>query len=150
MLLVLLFFTEGDSPMDAEQFNKYQEFTENTIRELSSQVTILEKKLDMFTNLLEISKYINQYIKDPNLFPLINDMLIGVFGAKYSNIYIKLKDDSYEAAAQNVSSLMLEEEKSLIIQHQEEEFIINSETSICESPNGEENIHSCLCTCKGR
>jgi GAF domain-containing protein len=105
---------------------------------------MLEKKLDMFTNLLEISKYINQYIKDPNLFPLINDMLIGVFGAKYSNIYIKLKDDSYEAAAQNVSPAMLEVEKDLITRHNEEEFILNSEIPIygigCEG----DSIHSCM------
>ena len=74
--------------MKSEEFEKYQHFTEQTIFELSQQVITLEKKLNMFTNLLEISKYINQYIKDPNLFPLINDMLIGVFGAKFSNIYI--------------------------------------------------------------
>jgi diguanylate cyclase (GGDEF)-like protein len=130
--------------MNSEQFEKYQEFTEKTINNLSQKVTTLEKKLDMFANLLEISKYINQYIKDPNLFPLINDMLIGVFGAKYSNIYIKLKDDYYEAAKQNVSSTMNEVEKQMIMQHQEEEFIINSEEPIFESHYEDDYIHSCL------
>lgn len=130
--------------MNSDQFEKYQIFTENTIRNLSSQVTILEKKLDMFTNLLEISRYINQYIKDPNLFTLINDMLIGVFGAKYSSIYIKLKDDSYEAAAQTGSADVVEAEKKIILENLEEEFILNSNTPIYGSENSKDGIHSCL------
>lgn len=130
--------------MNSEQFEKYQIFTENTIHNLSQKVTLLEKKLDMFTNLLEISRYINQYIKDPNLFPLINDMLIGVFGAKFSNIYIKLENDYYEATAVNVSSAMIEAEKNLILQNNEEEFILNSESPIYASSNEDELIYSCL------
>ena len=128
--------------MNSEQFEKYQVFTEKTIHNLSQQVTALEKKLDMFTNLLEISKYINQYIKDPNLFQLINDMLIGVFGAKYSAIYIKMKEEYYEASTQTTSESFIQEEKNLILQHLEEEFIINSADPICNSR--EEGIHSCL------
>jgi len=130
--------------MNTEQFEKYQIFTEKTINNLSQQVTILEKKIDMFANLLEISKYINQYIKAPNLFPLINDMLIGVFGAKYSTIYIKLNDDEYEAVAQDVSSSFINQEKELVQKHQEEEFIINSDTPIYKNQKGEGYIHSCL------
>lgn len=136
--------TEGESRMNSEQFERYQIFTERTINNLSQQVTMLEKKLDMFTNLLEISRYINQYIKDPNLFPLINDMLIGVFGAKHSTIYIKLHEESYEAVTQKVSELISEIEKDLIQQHHEEEFILNSENPILGKQNKEENIHSCL------
>lgn len=130
--------------MNTEQFEKYQIFTEKTINNLSQQITLLEKKLDMFTNLLEISKYINQYIKDPNLFPLINDMLIGVFGAKHSTIYVKLNEDYYEAATQNVSSQTMEIERSMILQHHEEEFIINSTEPIYENADIEAPIHSCL------
>ncbi len=130
--------------MNSEQFEKYQIFTEKTINKLSQQVTALEKKLDMFTNLLEISRYINQYIKDPNLFGLINDMLIGVFGAKHSTIYIKLKGEFYEAAVQNVSEVIENTELNLIISHQEDEFIVNSETPIYNDSSEEEAIHSCL------
>lgn len=129
--------------MNSEQFEKYQIFTEKTINHLSQQVTILEKKLDMFTNLLEISKYINQYIKDPNLFPLINDMLIGVFGAKFSTIFIKVSEDEYEAVAQNVDSMIIEVEKQLIQQHHEDEFIINDKASLYQGIN-EEEVHSCM------
>lgn len=134
--------------MNAKQFEKYQLFTENTINKLSQRVTELEKKLDMFSNLLDISKYINKYIKDPNLFPIINDMLIGVFGAKQSNIYVKIKDGTYEAAAQNDSKDYIETGIKLIMQHNEKEFILNSDSPIFAAGSQDNQpgngIHSCL------
>lgn len=134
--------------MNNEQFEKYQLFTENTIHKLSERVTILEKKLDMFSNILEISKYINKYIKDPNLFSIINDMLIGVFGVKKSCIYIKVKDGIYEAAAENDSDELIGAGISLIIQHNEKEFILNSKVPVYTfedlSKSASDNIHSCL------
>ena len=129
--------------MNSEQFEKYQQFTETTIHNLSQQVTELEKKLDMFTNLLEISRYINQYIKVPNLFSLINDMLIGVFGAKHSSIYIKMKEDYYEASNQKSSDQNIIEEKKLIFENNEDEFIINSNKTLLMLGGGED-VHSCL------
>lgn len=142
--VLIIYLTEGESRMNSEQFERYQIFTERTINNLSQQVTMLEKKLDMFTNLLEISRYINQYIKDPYLFPLINDMLIGVFGAKHSTIYIKSHEESYETVTQQVSELITEVEKELIQQYHEEEFILNSENPILGNQSLGENIHSCL------
>jgi len=130
--------------MNNELFEKYQVFTEQTIFDLSQQVMILEQKLDIFTNLLEISKYINQYIKDESLFPLINDMLIGVFGAKYSTIYIKVEDEYVEATPTNFSFSSIEEEKKLILDHKEEEFIRNSDVPIYVTQNEEESVFSCL------
>lgn len=130
--------------MDRVSFEKYQVFTEQTIYDLSQKVSDLERKLNIFTNLVEISKYINQYIKDPNLFPLINDMLIGVFGAKYSNIYIKLESGYMEAISRTVSCSSMEEEMKLIYEHNEEEFILNSETPIYENQTESDSIHSCL------
>ncbi len=130
--------------MKIEEFDKYQHFTEQTIFDLSKKVTELENKLNIFTNLLEISKYINQYIKDPNLFPLINDMLLGVFGAKYSNIYVKVSDEFFETTSQNVSPEFVEKEKKLIDDNHYEEFILNSDVPIYESGNYDHEIHSCL------
>ncbi len=130
--------------MEKDKFDKYQEFMEQTIYKLSQQVMLLEKKLDMFTNMLEISKYINQYIKDPNLFSLINDMLIGVFGAYHSTIYIKMNDLYYEAVAHSVSNASIEIEKQLIEKYQEEDFVINSEEPIFKNEREEESIHSCI------
>ncbi len=130
--------------MEKEKFEKYQEFTEQTIYKLSQQVMLLEKKLDMFTNMLEISKYINQYIKDPNLFPLINDMLIGVFGANNSTIYIKTDEQFYEAVAHTVPEECIEAEKKLIAKYREEGFVINSAEPVFVKNEGEEEIHSCI------
>ncbi|MBP1756130.1 MAG: diguanylate cyclase with sensor [Firmicutes bacterium] len=130
--------------METDQFEKYQEFTEKTIYNLSQKVTLLEKKLDMFTNLLEISKYINQYIKDPNLFTLINDMLVGVFGAEHSTIYIRMNNDDYEAVSQNISEERAEVEKKLIHHNQRDEFIISSDIPLYETKNNVVGIHSCL------
>ncbi len=130
--------------MEAYQLEKYQEFTEKTIYNLSQKVTLLEKKLDMFTNLLEISKYINQYIKDPNLFNLINDMLVGVFGAEHSTIYIRMDNDIYEAVSQNIDEDRSEVEKNLITKHNQEEFIISVDHPLYDIKNSDAGIHSCL------
>ncbi len=144
MLTTIYISSGGKCFMDAVNFEKYQNFTEKTIYDLSQKVTILEKKLNIFTNLLEISKYINQYIKNPNLFPIINDMLIGVLGAKYSTIYIKGNGEHFEAASQNFSYTNIEEEKKLIIANKEDEFIINSDLPIYETTKEEDQIYSCL------
>jgi diguanylate cyclase (GGDEF)-like protein len=130
--------------MDASQFEKYQEFTEETIYNLSQKVTMLEKKLDIFTNLLEISKYINQYIKDPNLFTLINDMLVGVFGAEHSTIYIRMNHDIYEAVSQNISEERAAVEKNLILEHDQDEFFISNDVPMYGTDHIQEGIHSCL------
>ena len=129
--------------MQPEQFEKYQIFTEQTINNLSQQVMELEKKLDMFSNLLAISKYINQYIKDPNLFSLINDMLIGVFGAKYSSIYIKL-NDGYIEATKTIAYSFSEAEINQILEQKEEEFIINSDSPIYSNHSEVDKIYSCV------
>ncbi|WP_157047640.1 hypothetical protein [Cellulosilyticum ruminicola] len=75
--------------MDNAAFEKYQYFTEQTIANLSTRITTLEEKLNVFTNLLAVSQYVNQYIKTEDFYPLIADTLIGVFGAKYATIYLK-------------------------------------------------------------
>lgn len=130
--------------MDNAAFEKYQIFTEKTIADLSNQITVLEEKLNVFTNLLEISKYINQYIKSKDLFPLINDMLIGVFGAKYSTIYIKTDNDYIPATPSKFSFPRLESEKGLIAFHHEKAFIINSKTSIYPNTPDAAPVFSCL------
>lgn len=130
--------------MDNKAFEKYQIFTEKTIADLSNQITILEEKLNVFTNLLEISKYINQYIKSKNLFPLINDMLIGVFGAKYSTIYIKVDEQYVSTTPSQFSFPSIEAEKNLIALYKEQAFIINSETSIYPDEKEAPPVFSCL------
>lgn len=133
----------GDS-INFENFEKYQHFTEQTIANLSNQITELEQKLNVFTNLLEISQYINQYIKSQDFFPLINDMLIGVFGAKYSTIYIKSDDEYISVTPPAFSYTCIKSEKALIYHHYEDKFILNSEVPIYNTDQAAEAIYSCL------
>lgn len=130
--------------ISAENFERYQRFTEQTIFDLSRQITELEQKLNVFTNLLEISNYINQYIKSQDLFPLINDMLIGVFGAKYSTIYIKSEDDYIQVTSKKFSYDCIEMEKQLIFTYNQEDFIINSDEPIYPTTDPLAAIYSCL------
>ena len=125
-------------------FEQYQRFMENTISQMSSQINELEQKLNVFTNLLEISQYINQYIKSQDLFPLINDMLIGVFGAKYSTIYIKSDSEYIPVTAKNFSYPLIDEEKKLIMHYHEDRFILNSDTPIYKTTDNNNAVYSCL------
>ena len=129
--------------IDAKDFDKYQRFTEQTIS-LSNRITELEEQLNVFTNLLEISQYINQYIKSNDLFPLINDMLIGVFGAKYSTIYIKSDNAYIPVTPKEFSAFSINAEKELINRYDEKVFIINSEKCIYDTTEENLAIHSCL------
>lgn len=135
---------EEPKVIDGETFEKYQRFTEQTIANLSNEITKLEEKLDVFTNLLEISQYINQYIKSQDLFPLINDMLIGVFGAKYSTIYIKSGEDYIPVTPGQFSTESFESEKALIYKYHEHHFVLNSEDPIYQSMGSNQAIYSCL------
>lgn len=130
--------------MNAAAFERYQRFTEQTIANLSNKITELEEQLNVFTNLLEISQYINQYIKSQDLFPLINDMLIGVFGAKYSTIYIKSNNEYIPVTPKSFSSDSIADEKDLIYKNEEAYFILNSETPIYADSTPEKAIYSCL------
>lgn len=71
-----------------EEFETYQNFAESTIQIINEKNTKLERRLDNLTNVVEISKYINSNISDPNLISMINDMIIGILGVTYSSIYL--------------------------------------------------------------
>lgn len=130
--------------IDAKDFEKYQRFTEQTISSLSNKITELEEQLNVFTNLLEISQYINQYIKSSDLFPLINDMIIGVFGAKYSTIYIKSDNTYIPVTPREFSAFSINAEKDLIYKYNEQDFVINSDQPIYDTTDENLVIYSCL------
>jgi len=74
-----------------DELIRYQELSEETIQKLNSKIIGLEDKLAMLSSVLSISEYINHYFGNNKIILLINDMLIGVFGAAYSTIYVKEK-----------------------------------------------------------
>ena len=43
--------SKSNQPIDAKSFENYQRFTEQTISNLSNQITSLEEQLNVFTNL---------------------------------------------------------------------------------------------------
>jgi diguanylate cyclase (GGDEF)-like protein len=69
-----------------EEFETYQNFAEYNIAMITEKNIKLEKNLDALANVIEMSKYINSYLSDDNLIPMINDMIIGIMGATFSSI----------------------------------------------------------------
>lgn len=84
-----------------EECETYKSFAESTIELLNNKVNILEK-IDVITNVMEISKYINLNVSESDLIPKINDMIVGILGVEYSTIYIK-KDDKFVIEATNIN-----------------------------------------------
>ncbi|QAA34675.1 hypothetical protein [Clostridium manihotivorum] len=70
-----------------EEFETYQNFAEKQLQVLNEKNIRLERDLDALANIVEVSKYINSYISDENLIPMINDMIVGILGGTYSTIY---------------------------------------------------------------
>ncbi|MGE5628406.1 MAG: diguanylate cyclase [Solirubrobacterales bacterium] len=121
---------------------KYQELSEDTIQKLNSKIVDLENKLAIFTSVLSISEYINQYYGSDKIISLINDMLIGVMGAAFSSIYVKengrlvLRESNLEDAHHH--KVMLEESSK----NSYSEFLINSSSNLYTKY--ETTIHSSL------
>ncbi|WP_077832332.1 sensor domain-containing diguanylate cyclase [Clostridium felsineum] len=84
------------------EFSTYQNFAEAQIQRMNGKNTELEKKLDILTNIIEVSKYINSNISADNLIPMINDMIIGILGVTYSTIYLVENNEKLIVKASNV------------------------------------------------
>lgn len=85
-----------------QEFGTYQNFAEEQIQLMNEKNIEYGKKLDILTNVVEISKYINSNISDYNLIPMINDMIIGILGVTYSTIYLKKSNGELRVEASNV------------------------------------------------
>ena len=108
--------------------------TEVNIRYLKDQNQKLEKRLDILSSIIDISKYINANVSDENLLPMINDVIIGILGVSYSTIYFKDKDDSIEVKATNIDNKAYDFYNKLFTGLQSgETFLINSRKSIFEN-----------------
>jgi diguanylate cyclase (GGDEF)-like protein len=73
-------------------YENYQNTAEKSMQTLNQRVITLEKKLDAFANIVEVSRYINLNMNDTNLIYMINDMLIGVLGVTYATIYTMMNE----------------------------------------------------------
>jgi diguanylate cyclase (GGDEF)-like protein len=128
-----------------KEYEDYQNFSERNHQMAMEKIIKLEKSLDAMANIIEVSKYINSYLGDENLIPMINDMILGILGVSYSSIYIK-EDDSLEIRATNKSvryCYYVSGEKLRALENHEP-FIINSKSAIYESEDGNNEIHSLI------
>ena len=110
-----------------KEFETYQSFAESQIQMLNEKNIKMEKSLDAFFNIIEVSKYINSYLSNENLIPMINDMILGVLVATYSSIYLK-EDDILNVKASNCisSRLNILEDTFLRDIQNENPFVLNS------------------------
>lgn len=77
------------------EFDIYKKLTEEEINRLKQLNDSLQYKLSITSNLLDISKYLNMGIGNDNIFNIINDVAIAIFGVKYSTIIVKEDSNTY-------------------------------------------------------
>lgn len=104
----------------------------------------LGKKVDSLYNIVEISNYINMYLKNENLMDMINDMIIGILGVTYSTIFI-IEDNELMVKSTNkdLKDMYLTDLENEYINNFEE-FLINSIEPIKTIQNLNNSIHSVI------
>lgn len=127
-----------------EEFETYQNFAESTIQIINEKNTKLERRLDNLTNIVEISKYINSNISDPNLISMINDMIIGILGVTYSSIYLfELDHLVVKATNSNEVDLNLKFKDHFVDLNKGKLFILNSK-GVKDEDLIKDKIHSII------
>jgi diguanylate cyclase (GGDEF)-like protein len=131
-----------------DEFEVYQDFAESIIQRLSESLTKSEKKLDSITNIVEVSKYINSNLSEDNLISMINDMIIGILGVKYSSIYLLKEDCADEFIIKATNSINSDsdvlKEHILSSRLDGKVFVINDNDPLFENFPGREDIHSII------
>ena len=70
------------------EYEGYQKLTEDKIQQFSAENIQYQKNLDMLSNIILISNYINSNLSSKNIISMINDMIIGIIGVAQSTIYL--------------------------------------------------------------
>ncbi|MGL5616718.1 MAG: sensor domain-containing diguanylate cyclase [Sarcina sp.] len=126
------------------EFQCYQDFAEKKLYEINDKNKQLQKNLNIFTNIIEISKYINLNLFNDNLLDKINDSIVGIFGVSYSTIHL-FNGFSLEAKATNsehISSCKIHYELDLL--KNRDSFIINNREEIFKNDSLRDEIHSLI------
>lgn len=107
------------------EYKSYQEEAESLIQSLSKKNMKLEKDLNVLTNIVEISKYINSFLSDENLILMINDMIVGLLGVAYSTIFLE-EDGEFSIKATNLKNkhVQLTSEENVYVKN-EQDYLIN-------------------------
>lgn len=85
-----------------KEYETYQKLAEETIQKQSMKIIELDKKLDMVSLIVEISEYINRCLGSSEIDYLINDIMIGILGVKYSSVYL-MENRMLKLKASNLS-----------------------------------------------
>jgi two-component system, cell cycle response regulator len=128
-----------------KEYEDYQKMAEKTMQEQSVKITELDRKLDMMSLIVEISQYVNKYLRNGEIVSTINDIMIGILGVTYSSVYLvengelklkvsNLKDTSHHVSIHEFNSGNIDKLKT---------HLINSK---CNIYKGKENlgIHSLI------
>lgn len=123
-------------------YESYQKITEGKIQELSSINVQYEKNLDMLSNVILISNYINSNLSSKNIIPMINDMIIGIIGVTQCTIYLQ-EEGKFVIRATNGTeeSIALNNECVKYIDSHKT-FILNSKEPITKDEKNGLYIHS--------
>lgn len=127
------------------EFISYQNMMEKTLQSLNEKNSKLEKKLDILSNVVEISKYVNSMISDDNLLHTMNDIIIGIIGAKYSSVLLK-ENNRFIVKATNIPDIDLNdfEMKCQELFKKVGPFINNSKENVAFCKCSKEEIHSLM------
>lgn len=123
-------------------YESYQKITEGKIQELSSINIQYEKSIDMLSNVILISNYINSNLSSKFIIQMINDMIIGIIGATQCTIYLQ-EDGKFVIKATNgkeESIALTDECINYIDSHKT--FILNSKEPITKDESSGVYIHS--------
>jgi diguanylate cyclase (GGDEF)-like protein len=89
-----------------KQIDSYQKCVENSLQEISNLNIKYEKTVNELSSIINIFEYINLITDYKNLFPIINDMLIGILGVISSTI-LSFCDNEFTVEASSVSRQQL-------------------------------------------
>ncbi|MCH5138575.1 GAF domain-containing protein, partial [Clostridiaceae bacterium UIB06] len=129
-----------------KEYETYQKLAEETMQKQSMKIIELDKKLDMVSLIVEISEYINRCLGSSEIDYLINDIMIGILGVKYSSVYL-MENRMLKLKASNLSStshhyIIDEFNKGKISKL--DNSILNSHFNMCKDDSAQ--IHSSVYT----
>lgn len=84
------------------EYEDYQKMAEKIIQDQSMKIIELDKKLDMMSLMVEISQYVNKYLRNGEIVSTVNDIMIGILGVTYSSVYL-VENRKLELKVSNLS-----------------------------------------------
>lgn len=123
---------------------QYKENADLKIQSLEKQIEELQDVMNTYTHLLDISAYINQYVKSQDFFTILADVFLGVFGAQYVTIYMCDDFGEYHLATQQKTPQVIsEQEKQFILQYSDA-FIIDRDKPLYKTILPDYIVYSCM------